>query len=130
MPDTVVVTAVFAPQRGRREEARSAILGALADVHAEAGCELYALHDAADGTLVLIEKWASADLLDAHGRGEPVARLGRAVSGLLEKPPVVGVRVPVSSCGRPSRAPRRSRLCRAWGSRPRPRCSCRRPGAA
>lgn len=89
MPDTVVVTAVFAPQQGRQEEARSAILGALADVHAEAGCELYALHDAADGTLVLIEKWESVDLLDAHGRGEPVARLSGAVSGLLEKPPVV-----------------------------------------
>ncbi|OZM77355.1 putative quinol monooxygenase [Pseudonocardia sp. MH-G8] len=95
MPDTVVVTAVFVPQQGRQEEARSAILGALADVHAESGCELYALHDAADGSLVLIEKWESAELLDAHGSGEPVARLGKAVSGLLEKPPVVARMTPV-----------------------------------
>ncbi|TQM10750.1 putative quinol monooxygenase [Pseudonocardia kunmingensis] len=89
MPQPVVVTAVFVPQQGRQEEARAAILGALADVHAEAGCELYALHDAADGALVLIEKWESVELLDAHGSGEPVARLGRAISGLLEKPPAV-----------------------------------------
>ena len=95
MSDTVVVTAVFVPQQGRQEEARSAILGALADVHAEPGCELYALHDAADGTLVLIEKWESAELLAAHAGGEPVARLNRAVAGLLEKPAGVVTMTPV-----------------------------------
>jgi quinol monooxygenase YgiN len=95
MSDTVVVTAVFVPLQGRREEARSAILAALAEVHAEAGCELYALHDAADGSLVLIEKWESAELLGAHAGGAPVARLNTAVSGLLEKPPVVVTMAPV-----------------------------------
>jgi quinol monooxygenase YgiN len=98
----VVVTAVFVPRSGRRDEVRAAIEGALPDVHAEEGCELYALHDAADGTLVLLEKWESAELLDAHGAAEPVARLGAALEGLLEKPPVV-VRMAPLPAGDPAK---------------------------
>ncbi|GAA5131218.1 putative quinol monooxygenase [Pseudonocardia adelaidensis] len=85
----VVVTAVFRPLPGRREDARAAIEGALPGVHAEEGCLLYALHDAADGTLVLLEKWESQELLDAHSAGEAVERLGRAIDGLLAEPPAV-----------------------------------------
>jgi quinol monooxygenase YgiN len=95
MSRTVVVTAVFHPSPGLREKARSAIQHVLADVHAEAGCVLYALHDAADGTLVLIEKWESIDLLNAHRSGESVARLNRALDGLLDKPPAVVTMTPV-----------------------------------
>jgi quinol monooxygenase YgiN len=91
----VVVTAVFHPLPGNHEKARTAILDALPDVHAEPGCLLYALHDAADGTLVLIEKWESPELLDAHAAGAPVARLNRAIEGLLEKPPTVVTMTPV-----------------------------------
>lgn len=89
MSGAVVVTAVFRPSPGRHGDVRAAVEAALPDVHAEDGCLLYALHDAADGTLVLIEKWESAELLDAHGAGEPVARLGAALDGLLEQPPAV-----------------------------------------
>ncbi len=92
---SVVVTAVFVPRPGQHEAVRAAIEGVLPDVHAEEGCELYALHDAADGTLVLLEKWESAELLDAHGSAEPVARLGAALAGLLEKPPVVARMAPL-----------------------------------
>jgi quinol monooxygenase YgiN len=95
MPEAVVVTAVFRPQPGRREDARAAIEGALSDVHAERGCQLYALHDAADGTLVLLEKWESQELLDAHSAGEPVKRLGRALDGLLAQPPAVVTMAPL-----------------------------------
>jgi quinol monooxygenase YgiN len=34
----------------------------------------------------MIEKWESAELLDAHGDGEPVKRLNAALHGLLERP--------------------------------------------
>lgn len=95
MPRAVVVTAVFMPLPGRRDEARAAIEGALPDVHAEDGCLLYALHDAEDGTLVLVEKWESQELLDAHAEGEPVKRLGAALDGLLERPPAVVAMTPV-----------------------------------
>jgi len=89
MPQPVVVTAVFNPLPGCRDKAKSAIQDALPDVHAERGCLLYALHDAKDGSLILIEKWESPDLLDAHAAGEPVAKLNRAVEGLLEAAPTV-----------------------------------------
>lgn len=95
MPEAVVVTAVFRPLPGRREEARAAMEGALAGVHAEEGCLLYALHDAADGTLVLLEKWESQERLDAHSVGEPVQRLRAAIDGLVEGPAAVVTMAPL-----------------------------------
>jgi len=91
----VVVTAVFSPLPGRHEQARAALEGALADVHAEDGCLLYALHDAADGTLVLIEKWGSQGVLGAHAAGEAVKRLTASIEGLLEVPPTVVTMAPL-----------------------------------
>ena len=95
MSHAVVVTAVFTPAPGLREDLRSAIEGALPDVHAEDGCLLYALHDAADGTLVLIEKWESQELLDAHSTGEAVKRLRAAIDGLVEGPAAVVTMAPL-----------------------------------
>jgi quinol monooxygenase YgiN len=95
MSQAVVVTAVFRPLAGRRDDARAAIEGALPGVHAEDGCLLYALHDAADGTLVLLEKWESQELLAAHSVGEPVKRLGAALDGLLEAPATVVTMTPL-----------------------------------
>jgi quinol monooxygenase YgiN len=95
MSEPVVVTAVFTPAPGRREDLRAAIEGALPDVHAEDGCLLYALHDAADGTLVLIEKWESQELLDAHSVGEPVKRLRAGIDGLVEAPAAVVTMTPL-----------------------------------
>lgn len=95
MSQAVVVTAVFRPLPGRREDARAAFEGALPGVHAEEGCLLYALHDAADGTLVLLEKWESQELLDAHSVGEPVKRLRAAVDGLVEGPAAVVTMTPL-----------------------------------
>jgi quinol monooxygenase YgiN len=95
MSHPVVVTAVFRPLPGRRNDARAAVEGVLPDVHAEEGCLLYALHDAADGSLVLLEKWESQELLDAHSAGEPVKRLGAALDGLLDAPPAVLTMTPL-----------------------------------
>jgi quinol monooxygenase YgiN len=95
MSRPVVVTAVFRPLPGRHDDARAAIEGALPDVHAEDGCLLYALHDAADGTLVLIEKWESQGLLGAHAAGEAVKRLNVAIDGFLEQPPTVVTMAPL-----------------------------------
>ncbi|WP_374954263.1 antibiotic biosynthesis monooxygenase [Rathayibacter sp. AY1A7] len=65
------------------------------EVHEEEGCELYAIHDSPDGTIVMLEKWTSGDLLDAHGAGEPVVRLNAAIRGLVAQPPVVTRLVPI-----------------------------------
>ncbi len=91
----VVVTAVFVPREGLREQVIDALRPAIAEVHAEEGCILYAIHDAPDGSIVMLEKWESADLLEAHGSGEPVRRLNASLEGLLEKPVVVTVLTPL-----------------------------------
>jgi quinol monooxygenase YgiN len=85
----VVVTAVFVPAEGKRAELIAALREAIPAVHAEPGCELYAIHDAEDDTVTMLEKWSSAAELDAHAAGEPVARLNRLIDGLIASPVVV-----------------------------------------
>jgi quinol monooxygenase YgiN len=87
--DTVVVTAVFTPAEGRREQLIEALTGAIPAVHAEEGCELFALHDAADGTIALVEKWTTVALLDAHAAGAPVKALDAAIADHIASKPVV-----------------------------------------
>ena len=84
--ETVVVVAVFTAAPGKLEALRSALVEAIPAVHAEAGCELYAIHDAPDDQIYMIEKWSSADLLDAHGHGPAVARLQELTAGLTAGP--------------------------------------------
>jgi quinol monooxygenase YgiN len=97
MSDPVVVTAIFTPAEGARDALVAALSTAVAEVHEEEGCELYAIHDSPDGTIVMLEKWTSAELLDAHGAGEPVARLNTAIRGLVARPPVVTRLVPIAA---------------------------------
>lgn len=85
----VIVTAVFRPAEGARDALITALQGALPAVHDEEGCELYALHSADDGTLVLLEKWTSRAALAAHAAGEPVAHLNAAIAAHLAAPTVV-----------------------------------------
>ena len=67
--DAIVVTAIFHPADGSRDAVLAALEPAIAAVHGEPGCLLYAIHDAPDGSIVMIEKWESVALLDAHGKG-------------------------------------------------------------
>ena len=84
--ETVVVVAVFTAAPGKLDALRTALVEAIPAVHAEAGCELYAIHDAPDDQIYMLEKWSSADLLDAHGDGPAVARLQELTAGLTEGP--------------------------------------------
>ena len=77
---SVVVVAVFSPLEGRRPELRAALRAGIAAAHAERGCLLYAIHDADDGTIVMIEKWESRADLDAHAEGAAIDGLRRDVS--------------------------------------------------
>lgn len=95
MSEPVVVTAYFYPRAEAREQVLAALEPAITGVHAEDGCELYAIHDAPDGSIVMLEKWTSAELLDAHGQGEPVKQLTAALDGLLERPVAVTRLVPL-----------------------------------
>lgn len=82
----VVVTATFTPKEGSFDQVVAALSPAIAEVHQEPGCLLYAIHDSPNGQILMIEKWESAELLDAHGDGEPVKRLNAALDGLLQRP--------------------------------------------
>lgn len=75
MSQPVIVTAIFRIRPDSRDVVVEALRTALPLVHEEPGCELYAIHEAADGTLVMIEKWESEALLDAHGESAAVAAL-------------------------------------------------------
>jgi len=91
----VVVTAVFHPTPGRNEDLVEALRSTMPAVHAEPGCLLYAIHDAADGTITMIEKWESVEDLDAHGSGPAVAALGAAIDGLVTAPALVTRMTPI-----------------------------------
>lgn len=86
MTEAIVVTAVFTPADGKFDAVYEALVPAIAAVHDEPGCEIYAIHKAPDGTIVMLEKWESAELLDSHGAGEAVAALNVALDGLLQRP--------------------------------------------
>jgi quinol monooxygenase YgiN len=91
----VVVTAVFHPAEGSRDAVLAAMAPAIAAVHEEPGCLLYAIHDAPDGSIVMIEKWESAELLDAHGDGAAVAAFRVSLEGLVSAPAEVTRMVPI-----------------------------------
>lgn len=84
--DALVVTAIFRPAPGKREQVLAAMERVIPRVHAEEGCNLYAIQEAEDGTIAMIEHWDSGELLDAHGAGEPVADFNAELEGLLSSP--------------------------------------------
>ncbi|WP_164204852.1 putative quinol monooxygenase [[Micrococcus luteus] ATCC 49442] len=92
---TIVVTAEFTPKEGAYHQVVAALSPAIAEVHEEAGCLLYAIHESPGGQIMMIEKWETAELLDAHGAGDPVKRLNASLEGLLERPVEVTRLVPI-----------------------------------
>lgn len=92
---TVVVTAVFTPAAGSRDRLVEALQEATPAVHEESGCLLYAIHDAEDGSIVMIEKWASDSDLAAHAEGPAVGRLNTLIDGLIANPVVVTTMTPL-----------------------------------
>ena len=95
MSPPVVVTAYFRPASGQHDRVVEALRPAIAAVHEEPGCELYAIHDAPDGTIVMIEKWTSVGELDDHGGGQAVRALNASLEGLLASPVEVTRLVPL-----------------------------------
>ncbi len=92
---SVVVTAVFRPAHGRKEGLIAALSASIPAVHREEGCRLYAIHDAEDGTITMIEKWDSAQALAAHADGPAVAALRASIAGLVAEPAIVTTMTPL-----------------------------------
>jgi quinol monooxygenase YgiN len=85
---SVVVVATITPKPDQVEAVREAILAAVPKVHAEPGCELYALHEGRDH-FVMVERWESPEALKVHGTAEALTNLGGQLDGLLDGPPDV-----------------------------------------
>jgi quinol monooxygenase YgiN len=85
---SVVVVATIAPLPEYHDEVTAAFTATIPQVHAEDGCELYALHQAPD-RLIMIEKWASRDALATHSKGAALAALNPRLAGKVTGPPEV-----------------------------------------
>jgi quinol monooxygenase YgiN len=85
---SVVVVATITPKPDEVEAVREAILTAVPKVHAEPGCELYAVHEGR-GQFVMVERWESAEAMKVHGTAEALTTLGGQLAGKLEGPPDV-----------------------------------------
>jgi quinol monooxygenase YgiN len=82
---SVVVVATITPKPDQIDAVREAILAAVPKVHAEPGCELYAVHEG-KGHFVMVERWESPEALKAHGSAEALTTLGGQLADKLEAP--------------------------------------------
>jgi len=102
---SVVVTAVFHPVPGRTSDLVNALRASIPAIHNEKGCLLYAIHDAEDGTITMIEKWDSRETLAAHAAGPEVKALDAAVAQFIAQPTTVTTMTPL-----PAGTPRQGEL--------------------
>jgi len=85
---SVVVVATITPRPEHRDEVIAAFTATIPRVHAEDGCELYALHQTSD-RLIMIEKWASREALGRHSKGAALTALNPQLTGKVTGPPDV-----------------------------------------
>jgi len=84
---SIVIVATATPLPEHRDEVIAAFEKAADAVHAaEEGCLLYALHEGADGRLVMIEKYTGQAAVDAHTSGAGLKALAAALRGKLAGP--------------------------------------------
>lgn len=86
---SVVVLATFQAKAGEELNLLNALNESIPEIHDEAGCDLFALHTGDGGSIVLIEKWESEQLLEAHLAAEPVANLVRRIEPFIASDPTV-----------------------------------------
>ena len=91
---SIVVVATISPKPEHTDAVAAAFAEIIPQVHAEDGCELYALHRAGD-QLIMIERWASGEALAAHGQGAALAALNPMLRGKLTGPAQIVVSHPV-----------------------------------
>jgi quinol monooxygenase YgiN len=85
---SVVVVATITPKPEQVDAVRDALMAAVPKVHAEPGCELYAVHEG-DGEFVMVERWESPEALKVHGKAEALTTLGGQLTGKLAAAPDV-----------------------------------------
>ena len=84
---SIIIVAIASPLPEHRDEVIAAFEKAEETVHAtEDGCLLYALHEAPNGDLVMIEKYTDQAAVDAHRSGAGLAALIADLKGKLAGP--------------------------------------------
>ncbi|MGV0851454.1 putative quinol monooxygenase [Mycolicibacterium phlei] len=91
-PVVVVATMIAKPESV--DLVREACKKAIAAVHDEPGCQLYALHES-NGTFVFVEQWASEDALKTHSTAPAVGELFGTVGEHLDGAPDIKMLAPV-----------------------------------
>lgn len=89
MTESVTVVARLHPDPARIADAIGAVRAAVDGIRAESGCLQYDPHLADDGTILIVERWASRAALAAHDTGAPVQVLRDGLRGLTIAPTVV-----------------------------------------
>jgi len=86
MSDAIPVVATIPAHAGSREKVAQALQTAERDVQGEPGCELYELHlnRENDHQFVMIERWASMQMLEQHSQAAPFKALVNAIDGVAE----------------------------------------------
>src|ERR687888_4017 len=92
MPVVVVATMKAKPESV--DAVRDILKRAVAEVHAEPGCELYALHES-DGAFIFVEQWADAAALQAHSKAPAVNGMFKDVGDHLAEAPDIKMAQPV-----------------------------------
>ncbi|SRX95783.1 hypothetical protein MSP7336_04056 [Mycobacterium shimoidei] len=89
-----VVVATMTVKPESVDTVRDILTRAVQEVHNEAGCQLYALHESGE-TFVFIEQWADADALKAHSSAPAVTTMFKDAGEHLVGAPDIKMLTPV-----------------------------------
>lgn len=85
-----VLVATITPKPDQFDAVEAVLRELIPSVHAEDGCECYALHRGPD-RLVFVEKWRDMAALGAHGSGPSIKAMNERLAGLVTGRPDVQV---------------------------------------
>ncbi|KAA0112158.1 putative quinol monooxygenase [Mycolicibacterium sp. P1-5] len=97
----VVVVASFTVKPESVDAVRDACKKAVAAVHEEPGCDLYAVHEG-DKTFVFVEQWADEDALKTHSTAPGVSTLFGEIGEHLDGAPDIKMLTPIPA-GNPAK---------------------------
>ncbi|WIB62951.1 putative quinol monooxygenase [Curtobacterium sp. MCBD17_040] len=95
MTDPIVVVATFRPKPESVADLTAAVQEYVPVAQQDEGNLRYALHEAGEGVLVLIEQWSGQQALEQHGAAPEFTAFTQRVQPLLASPLEVRVLRPV-----------------------------------
>lgn len=81
MTKPCIIIATFSPKPEFYDEALAILKDITLEVHEEAGCELYALHEEVNGRIVFVERWTTTKDWHDHLTLDTVARIQAGMKG-------------------------------------------------